>query len=259
MAAHPVLSSCRSTARSPRGSTASSDQRGDAVLRVHLIDLLRARLDAGVQRSALAFYLWIGVFNMMIIAQFWSFANDLYNSERGKRLFPIVGVGAVGRGIGARARHVVFTRHRALSADADRGGRSAGPAGAHEPHSSPRTAAADREQRRRRRRSRSAGRRLQAGAQQRYLLLIALLVLVFNLVNTNGENYILTALISHGGERASPQAPLAGWTGALHRQLHGGDVDHIGEHRRSRLVISSSWCRESSSTSASAARCSSCR
>jgi AAA family ATP:ADP antiporter len=42
---------------------------------------------------AVLFYLWVGVFNLMIIAQFWSFANDLYNPEQGKRLFAIVGVG----------------------------------------------------------------------------------------------------------------------------------------------------------------------
>jgi AAA family ATP:ADP antiporter len=34
------------------------------------------------------------VFNVMIVAQFWAFANDMYSDEQGKRLFPIVGVGA---------------------------------------------------------------------------------------------------------------------------------------------------------------------
>ncbi|HEX3598213.1 MAG TPA: hypothetical protein VHU80_24060, partial [Polyangiaceae bacterium] len=52
----------------------------------------------------LVFFLWLGVFNMMVIAQFWSFANDLYREEQGKRLFPLIGVGqtlgaAVGSGI----------------------------------------------------------------------------------------------------------------------------------------------------------------
>ena len=40
------------------------------------------------------YFLWIGVFNLMIVAQFWSFANDLYSREEGERLFPIVGFGA---------------------------------------------------------------------------------------------------------------------------------------------------------------------
>jgi AAA family ATP:ADP antiporter len=42
----------------------------------------------------IAYFLWIGVFNLMIVAQFWSFANDLYSREEGERLFPIVGFGA---------------------------------------------------------------------------------------------------------------------------------------------------------------------
>ena len=40
------------------------------------------------------FFLWIGMFNVMVVAQFWSFANDLYTPERGKRLFAIVAFGA---------------------------------------------------------------------------------------------------------------------------------------------------------------------
>jgi AAA family ATP:ADP antiporter len=40
------------------------------------------------------FYLWVGVFSLMVIAQFWSFANDLYTTEEGKRLFPLIQFGA---------------------------------------------------------------------------------------------------------------------------------------------------------------------
>ncbi len=42
---------------------------------------------------ALAFFLWISIFSVMVIAQIWSFANDLYTSEEGERLFPIVAFG----------------------------------------------------------------------------------------------------------------------------------------------------------------------
>jgi len=42
----------------------------------------------------LAFYLWVGIFNMMVVAQFWAFANDVYNEEQGKRLFALIGIGA---------------------------------------------------------------------------------------------------------------------------------------------------------------------
>jgi ATP:ADP antiporter, AAA family len=39
------------------------------------------------------FFLWVGIFNLMIIAQFWSFANDVYTKEQGERLFVIVAFG----------------------------------------------------------------------------------------------------------------------------------------------------------------------
>jgi AAA family ATP:ADP antiporter len=40
------------------------------------------------------FYLWVGIFSVGVVAQFWSFAADLYTDERGKRLFPLIAVGA---------------------------------------------------------------------------------------------------------------------------------------------------------------------
>ena len=42
----------------------------------------------------IAFYLWVGIFNYTIIAQFWSLANDLHTPAAGKRLFAIIGFGA---------------------------------------------------------------------------------------------------------------------------------------------------------------------
>jgi ATP:ADP antiporter, AAA family len=51
---------------------------------------------------AVVFFLWVGVFNLMIVAQFWSFANDLYTKEQGERLFAIVAAGgSLGALIGA--------------------------------------------------------------------------------------------------------------------------------------------------------------
>jgi len=42
----------------------------------------------------IVFFLWVGIFNVMIIAQAWAFANDVYTTDEGKRLFPIIGFGA---------------------------------------------------------------------------------------------------------------------------------------------------------------------
>ncbi|GAH54211.1 unnamed protein product, partial [marine sediment metagenome] len=35
-----------------------------------------------------------GIFSLIIVAQFWGFANDLYTEDEGKRLFPLVAFGA---------------------------------------------------------------------------------------------------------------------------------------------------------------------
>ncbi|MGE3490002.1 MAG: hypothetical protein AB7N29_08345, partial [Vicinamibacterales bacterium] len=40
------------------------------------------------------YFLWVGIFNVMVIAQFWAFVNDIYSYDQGKRLFPIVGLGS---------------------------------------------------------------------------------------------------------------------------------------------------------------------
>ena len=48
------------------------------------------------------FFLWVGIFNVLVIAQFWALANDLYNADQGKRLLPIVGIGSsLGAWLGA--------------------------------------------------------------------------------------------------------------------------------------------------------------
>ena len=52
----------------------------------YLLGQLRVPLDV-------PFFLWVGIFNLLIVAQFWSFANDLYLEEQGKRLFPIIAFG----------------------------------------------------------------------------------------------------------------------------------------------------------------------
>ena len=58
-----------------------------------------------------AFFLWVGIFNVLVIAQFWAFANDLYTEDQGKRLFAIVGVGAsLGAWVGAWVAGMLFAR-----------------------------------------------------------------------------------------------------------------------------------------------------
>ena len=40
------------------------------------------------------FFIWLGVFNVLIVAQFWAFAADLFSVEAGERLFVPIALGA---------------------------------------------------------------------------------------------------------------------------------------------------------------------
>jgi AAA family ATP:ADP antiporter len=44
--------------------------------------------------SGIIFYLWVGMFGVFVVAQFWAFAADVYSEERGNRLFPLIAIGA---------------------------------------------------------------------------------------------------------------------------------------------------------------------
>ena len=67
---------------------------------------LAAGLNIGV-----VFYIWLGIFSFMIVSQFWAFANDVYSEEQGKRLFPVVGIGALAGGlVGALLTASVFEK-----------------------------------------------------------------------------------------------------------------------------------------------------
>lgn len=60
-----------------------------ALCLIAFFTLNRAGVPIGV-----AFFIWVAIFNLMVIAQLWAFANDVYTVEQGKRLFAVVGFGA---------------------------------------------------------------------------------------------------------------------------------------------------------------------
>ena len=141
---------------------------------------------------AIAFYLWVGIFNLMVPAQFWAFANDIYTPEAGKRLFVIVAFGAsagavfgsflAGQLIDAkRLNQLLLVSGGVLLASlvltnlVDAREQQAPAAGA--PPGEPEAPLAK-------------GGAFQLVWGNRYLLLIALLMLFLNWVNTTGE-YIL--------------------------------------------------------------------
>jgi AAA family ATP:ADP antiporter len=157
-------------------------------------------------REGIAFFLWVGVFNVLVIAQFWAFATDLCTQKQGERLFPLVGVGSsLGAWIGAVA--------------ATKAIRPAGPYGLM-------LAAAfllvccavltkwinrrhiriqDTRQRKQAEQPLSKEGGFQLIFRDRYLLLIALLVVILNIVNTSGE-FLLSKLVVGEAARAFPDA-----------------------------------------------------
>jgi ATP:ADP antiporter, AAA family len=63
----------------------------------------------GVPHLGFLFYVWVGIFSLTTIAQFWSFANELYTRPEGDRLFPLIAVGSTaGAPLGAALAEWLF-------------------------------------------------------------------------------------------------------------------------------------------------------
>ena len=170
------------------------------------------------------FYLWVGLFNVMIIAQFWAFANDLYSKKKGERLFGLIGIGAsIGAILGAALARQLFDPigpyammvvtavllalcmilttvvnrreklHQEPAAVADQSERSDKPLGT------------------------AGGFQLIFGS--RYLLAIAFLVLLSNFVNTTGE-FILSKTVETHAETAVAAADQKSYIGQFYADFY---------------------------------------
>lgn len=156
--------------------------------------LIHGYLREFLPSSGIIFYLWVGMFGLFVVAQFWVFAADLYSDEQGRRLFPLIAVGATsGAVVGSYLTEVVVESHVLEAGDllllatvplavsialtwvADR----RGPGGDSVPAAPPPEPPAVESQG-------SFG--LIFG--NRYLLAVALVTLLTNWVNTNGENLL---------------------------------------------------------------------
>ncbi len=158
--------------------------------------------------EGVTFFLWVGVFNVLVIAQLWAFANDLYTQRQGERLFPLLGLGS---SLGAWVGAVAATRLI----------RFAGPYGlmtaggvllvvcailtawinrlqVRKVEPAARTVAE-------RPLSKEGG--FQLIFRDRYLMLIAALVVLINIVNTSGE-FLLSKLVVAEAARAFPGAAM---------------------------------------------------
>ena len=166
-----------------------------------------------------AFLLWTGIFNLMVVAQFWSFANDLYTPEQGKRLFAIVGFGA---SLGAIAGALVTSFLIGRLGEFPMMLISAGIllvclALTNLIHLREKERASDTKSRLQAEQPLGRDGGFQLVLRERYLLLIGLLTLAAQVVNTNG-NYILNDTLAQVA-RAAVAAGTAG--GLSERQIIG--------------------------------------
>jgi ATP:ADP antiporter, AAA family len=96
------------------GWFASKVDRGRLILGFILfftvaIELFSLAGRRGVPHVGVVYYIWVGIFSLATIAQFWSFANDIYRREAGERLFPFIFLGAtLGAPVGAMLAERMF-------------------------------------------------------------------------------------------------------------------------------------------------------
>jgi len=165
------------------------------------------------------FFLWVGIFNLMVPAQFWAFANDVYTPETGKRLFVIVAFGAscgavagsyldsllIGP-LGVYQLMLLAAGILAVSLLLTNGVES-------RERTRGRDETADASTQRAEDEPLPEGNAFALVLRNRYLLLIALLMLVLNWVNTTGEYILGRTVVS-----AAEQAVATGTTSALTKE-----------------------------------------
>ncbi len=149
----------------------------------------------GVPHLGFFFFVWVGIFSLTTIAQFWSYANEIYARADGDRLFPLIAVGsAAGAPLGAALAEWLFARqlspfvmmqiaaailllHLGLYRVVNKRV-AAGAVPAREPMKS--------------------GNGFALVLNSRYLRFIALLLVLLNIVNTVGEYILGQAVVTMG-------------------------------------------------------------
>lgn len=166
------------------------------------------------------FYVWIGIFNLMIVAQFWGFANDLYTEEAGKRLFPIIMFGANFGALWGPKIHLWLLRPLGLYELMLLVGGILGicilltliihKRDIKKPENTVTKKSVQNEsEKKEQEKPLKKGGGFRLVFKSKYLLYIAFLVLLLNFVNTNGE-YVLGKVIIHDATRALEMGTAGG-------------------------------------------------
>ena len=57
------------------------------------IPLFQEQGQIGARLLGTMFFVWVSVFNLFVVAVFWSFMADLFDPEQSRRLFPLIALG----------------------------------------------------------------------------------------------------------------------------------------------------------------------
>ena len=159
----------------------------------------------GVPHLGFVFFVWVGIFSLTTIAQFWSYANEIYARGDGDRLFPLIAVGsAAGAPLGAALAEWLFGLHMSpfVMMEIAAGilllhlglyrvvSRRMAARGAAAPAREPM----------------KPGNGFALVLKSRYLGLIALLLVLLNIVNTVGEYILGQAVVATGNARFAADA-----------------------------------------------------
>src|SRR6187399_1248972 len=168
---------------------------------VACVELFAAAVAARVPYVGVAFFIWVGIFNISLVAQFWSFANDIYRREAGDRRFPVIMIGMtagapLGSIVAARLFHAGLTPQIILQVSALLLTLSVGVYVLINRRETGRTQAESSEP------------LAPAGGfalvlRNPYLRLVAVLVVLLNIVNTTGEYVVARLLTAHVAELAA--------------------------------------------------------
>ena len=161
---------------------------------------------ANTKYLGVIYFVWVGIFSLTVIAQFWSFANDIYTPAEGKRLFTIIAFGgSAGAVLGAKIAQALIGRIGIYELLLVSGALLLGSllitnyvesrkkTRTHEPAAALEQAQPEPPM------SKSGA--FKVVFRHRYLLLIAIMILLTNWVNTTGE-YILGNVVSSAAQSA---------------------------------------------------------
>ena len=167
------------------------------------IELFALAVAARVPYVGVAFFIWVGIFNISLVAQFWSFANDIYAKPAGDRLFPTIMIGMtagapIGSFVAGRLFGMGFTPQLILQISTVLLLATLGLYLAVNARETRRSAAPEAPL--------AAGGGFNLVFRSPYLRLIALLIVLLNIVNTTGE-YLIARLVSRHAEALTALDP----------------------------------------------------